>query len=85
MNAPEDLFRIATPFGIATADFPEAGGCILGGDPDAVTHFLEVLRGCTDSLGASITPDSLEPATLVEFCQPPGSRVNILPPLDWTS
>ncbi len=75
-----ETFTVLTPFGRVAVDFGEEGGCTMTGDDGAIAHLVDVMGRCTGPLGASITPGNLEPRTLVDFCQPPGGMVTVIPP-----
>lgn len=78
-----DTFIALTPFGAVGVEFPEEGGSILSGPNDAVLFLTDVMGRCVNGMGMSMTPQSLEPSDLVNFCQPPGSAVRIIPPADY--
>lgn len=78
-----DTFIALTPFGAVGVEFPEEGGSILSGPNDAVLFLTDVMGRCVTGMGMSMTPQSLEPSDLVNFCQPPGSAVRIIPPADY--
>lgn len=79
-----DTFVALTPFGAVEVEFPEDGGSTLAGSPDAVWFLTGLMGRCTNAMGMTMTPQSLEPSDLVNFCQPPGSAVRIIPPADYS-
>lgn len=78
-----DSYLAQTPFGTVVVDFPEDGGSIMEGNAAALEHLRGVMSAATNGVGASMTPGNLEPRDLVYFCQPPGSGVKIIPPVDF--
>lgn len=78
-----ETFAAFTPFGRVDVLFDEDAGCTMTGDADAIAHLTDVMGRCTGPMGASITPGNLEPATLVNFCQPSGGLVVVVPPPGW--
>lgn len=82
MNFRTDTYTAITPFGIVQVDFPEDGGVVFDGAISAVEHLKAVISECTGSNGISLTPQNLEPIDFYHFCQPKGSMVTIMEPLD---
>lgn len=82
MNFRTDTYTAITPFGIVEVDFPEDGGVVFMGSDIAVDHLKAVIGECTGSNGISLTPQNLEPNDFYHFCQPKGSGVTIMRPLD---
>lgn len=82
MNTPADLYKALTPFGPVEVEFPEDSGVIFHGEGVAVDHLLAVIGENTNSQGQVMTPANLEPHDFFHFCQPEGSGVKILAPID---
>lgn len=82
MSNRTDVYRAITPLGIVEVEFPEDGGSLMEGDPLAVAYLRDVIGLQTGSLGMTMSPSSLEPDDFEAFCQPPGSHVVIIAPID---
>lgn len=82
MTRRTDTYTAVTPFGAVEVDFPEEGGCILDGAVEAVDYLKSVMAKSVNGMGMSITPDNLEPVDFMDFCQPKGSGILIIEPLD---
>lgn len=78
-----DVYVTLTPFGRVNALFDAAGaGVRLEGPDDAVASVDRVIRAATNAIGMSMSPETVEPADYFNFCQPKGSGIMILEPVD---
>ena len=82
MSLRTDVYTAITPFGIVEADFPEDGGVIYSGPQAAMDHLQAVISEVTGSGGYLLNPTTVEPNDFFHFCQPKGSGVTIMRPLD---
>lgn len=80
----QDTFIALTPFGMVEVEFPEDGGSAMVGDDEAIRFLTYIMGQGTNAMGMSITPQNLEPSDLVNFCQPPGACIRIIPPADYS-
>lgn len=80
-NNPE-AFRAETPFGLVQVLFPDDGGVEYDGPAPAVTFLQALISEQTGEDGAALSPQAIDPADLLNFCQPAGAGVKILPPLE---
>lgn len=75
-------YNIFTPRGTATAAFPEDGGVEWAGDPAAIEFMRKSIDGRVNGEGYALTADTLDPDDLFYFCQPEGSGVVVVKPID---
>lgn len=80
MSNRTDVYRAYTPLGVVEVEFPEDGGSLLDGPPEAVRFLSSMIGGQVGAMGMTLTPASMEPDEFVALCQPDGSGVVILPP-----
>jgi hypothetical protein len=77
-----DVYTAITPFGAVEVDFPEDGGSIFDGPEGAVAHLKAVMAVGVNAMGMTMTENNLEPSDFLSFCQPAGSGITIVEPLD---
>lgn len=82
MTHRTDTYTAVTPFGAVEVDFLEDGGNEYTGDAGAVDYLKSVILQCTGQGGIGLTPESIEPVDLVNFCQPKGRGILIIEPID---
>ncbi len=81
MTPDSDIFVVLTPYGRIDVDFPEDGGSTLASEsPAAIEYLTGIMARNTNGHGISMDPQNMEPIDLVNFCQPPGSGIIVLPP-----
>ncbi|WP_293000004.1 SNF2-related protein [Nevskia sp.] len=73
-------YTVLTPFGVATATFPEDEGVEWAGSETAIRFLRDSIATRINGEGYSLTADMLEPDDLFYFCQPEGSGIVILKP-----
>lgn len=81
-DVPTDAHTVFTPMGTVLVRFPEDGGSTYEGNEAAIGFLHHVMATNTNAIGATMSPENLEPVDLVGFCQPPGSGITVLEPLD---
>lgn len=82
MSNRDDVYTASTPFGAVEVEFPEDGGSLFSGAPDAVAYIKDVMARNTNGRGITMTEANLEPVDFVNFCQPTGSGILIAEPFD---
>ena len=82
MKNRTDVYTAITQFGIVEVDFPEDGGVVFSGPGSAVDHLKAVISETIGSDGITLSPESVEPNDFLNFCQPEGSGITIIEPID---
>lgn len=76
-------FYVLTPYGVVAVTFggDDDNNTYYRGDDDVVMWLKEAIKQCTDGNGASIDPDTVDPDTLVGFCNT--ESIKVFPPLEY--
>lgn len=78
----EGAYRVITPLGPVVARFGDEFGVEFDGEQGAIGCILAVMAVATGSQGRSLTVGNLEPHDFVHFCQPEGSGIAIMEPVE---
>lgn len=82
MTPKDDVYTAITPLGPVEVEFPEDGGSLFAGTPQAVQYLTDTMARNTNAMGIGMTQSNLEPFDLVCFCQPAGSGIVIIEPFN---
>ena len=82
MTRKDDVYTAMTPLGPVEVGFPEDGGTLFAGTPQAIQYLTDTMASNTNAMGISMTQSGLEPRDLVYFCQPAGSGIVIIEPFN---
>jgi len=82
MIPKDNVYTAITPLGKVEVEFPEDGGSLFAGAPEAVQYLTDTMARNTNAMGIGMTQSNLEPADLVNFCQPAGSGIVIFEPFN---
>lgn len=82
MSLHPDVYTAITGYGRVEVEFPDDGGIVFSGPPEAVEHIKDVMSRAVSSLGVGLTEANIEPVDFVRHCQPEGGGVIIVEPFD---
>ena len=82
MTINPEAYQAITPYGPVQVLFPDDGGVEYDGPGAAVAYLQALISEQSGEDGRMLSPDSIDPLDLLNFCQPVGGRVQILPPLE---
>lgn len=85
MKFNPEAYQAVTPYGPVQVFFPDDGGVEYDGPAVAVTYLKAIINEQTGQDGRLLSPDSIDPLDLLNFCQPAGSAIHVLEPLESTA